>query len=405
MKRISGRDGIADYVDTLDGFRALGVLLVMVFHFWQQSWFTFSFTVFGYSVDFTNIVVIGAFGVEVLFILSGFCLYYPLAMHPGRRLHMGAYVYKRAVRILPSYLLCVLVCSAYQIGRLDAATLRSQFIGNMTLTQMMTPALAYNRINGVLWSIAIEAQFYVLFPLLAKAVRRRPYLTMLAAFLVGEGFRWYLRDIDYSQINFLMNQMPAMIDVFVGGMLAAHVAAQLQRTLEDGQKRSLAPAFALAALMFLLLWIAAAVYMGRLRYDNMPENLSRLRMQTRKYLVAGFAGAIGCSVLSADWIHKALGNRVARFFSVISYQLYLWHIWIALRLKDFRIPEYATERPMDDAAWRAPYLLLSVGLSLAVATALTYGFERPLSRYLLKRAPRWARPDPKAGEEAGNADA
>lgn len=391
MKRLSNRDGIADYVDTLDGFRALGVLLVMIFHLWQQSWFTFAFTVFGYRVDFTNIVVNGSFGVELLFVLSGFCLYYPLAMHPGRRLRLGQYAFKRAVRILPSYFLCVIVCAAYQIGRLDAATLRGQFIANMTLTQMMTPALAYNRINGVLWSLAVEAQFYVVFPLLAKAMRRWPYRTMLAAFLVGEGLRWYIRDIDYSQVNFLMNQLPAMIDVFAGGMLAAHIVAQLQRALDDDQKRRLAPAFAVAALMFLMLCVLAAVYMGRLRYDSMPENLSRLRMQTRKYLIAGFSGAVCCSALSAGWLHRALGNRVARFFSVISYQLYLWHIWIALRLKDFHIPPFSTERPMDDEPWRAPYLLLSLALAIGVATLLTYGFERPVSRFLTARAPKWAR--------------
>ena len=400
MKRLLRRSDIPDYADTLDGFRALGVLLVMVFHFWQQSWFTFAFTVFGYRVDLTNIVVNGAFGVEILFILSGFCLYYPLAMHPERPLRLGRYAWKRAVRILPSYFLCVVVCAAYQIGKLDAATLGSQFLANMTLTQMMTPALAYNRLNGVLWSIPIEAQFYLLFPLLARAVRRRPYLTMFGAFLIGEGFRWYIRAIDYSRINFLMNQMPAMIDVFVGGMLAAHVAARLQRALDDDQKRRLAPAFTLATLMFLMLWLITAVYMGRLRYDSMPENLSRMRMQTRMFLVAGFSGAICCSVFGSRWLHRALGNRVARFFSGISYQLYLWHIWIALRLKDFHIPRYATERPMDDALWRAPYLLLSIALAVGAATLLTCRFERPLSRLLMKRAPRWARE--RRGKEAAD---
>ena len=271
----------------------------------------------------------------------------------------------------------------------------------MTLTQMMTPAVAYNRLNGVLWSLAIEAQFYLIFPLLALAMRRWPYRTALVAFLVGEGFRWYIRDIDYSQVNFLMNQMPAMIDVFVGGMLAAHVAAQLQRILDDGQKRKLAPAFAVATLMFLLMWILASVYMGRLRYDSMPENLSRLRMQTRKYLIAAFSGAACCSALSTGWMRRALGNRVARFFSVISYQLYLWHIWIALRLKDFHIPAYATERPMDDEPWRAPYLLLSLALAIVVAALFTYGFERPVSRFLTAHAPKWARGKP--GKEATDA--
>lgn len=401
-RRLSRRESIPDYVDTLDGFRALGVMLVVAFHYWQQSWVDLRFTVLGLDVNTTNIVVNGGVGVELLFILSGFCLYYPLAMHPERRLALGHYAYKRAVRILPSYFLCVLVSAAWQIGRLDPAVLRQQFWGNMGLVQMMTPALAYNRLNGPLWSIAIEVQFYILFPLLVVPFRKRPYLVMLAAFAVGEVCRWYLRDVDYSRITFLMNQMPCMIDVFVGGMLAAHVTAQAKRELGK-KRRRFAPAFALGTLAFLMLWLMASKYMGRLRYSDIPENLSRMRMDVRKYLVAGFGGAIACSALASKWLRRALGNGLSRFISTISYQVYLWHAWIALSLKDVHIPAYATARPMDDVAWRWPYLLLCAGLALAVSVVLTYGFERPISRFCMKHMPRWARPGP-AKEEASGAD-
>ena len=392
LKRLSRRESIPDYVDTLDGFRALGTLLVVAFHYWQQSWIALGFTVLGYRVDTSNLVVNGAFGVELLFLLSGFCLYYPLAMHPERPLSLGNYVYKRAVRILPSYFLCVIVSAASQIGRLDPALLREQFWGNMTLTQMMTPSLAYNHLNGPLWSIAIEAQFYVVFPLLAKAFKKRPFGVMLGAFLIAEGWRWYLRDIDYSRIGFLMNQLPAMIDVFVGGMLAAHVVACCRRGLRGRQQQRLAPAFAVATLAFLLLWILAAKYMGRLRFVDMPENESRMRMDIRKFLVAGFGGSIACSAMASKWLRRALGNPVSRFISAISYQIYLWHAWYALRLKEWHIPPYATERAMDDEAWRWPFLWLCLALTLATALLLTYGFERPISRFAMRRMPRWARP-------------
>ena len=221
--------------------------------------------------------------------------YYPLAMHPERRLHIGNYAYKRMVRILPTYFFSVIVSAIYQVGRLDPALLREQFIGNMTLTQMSTPALAYNHLNPVLWSIAIEVQSYLIFPLILPLFRKKPYWVMAAAFVIGEGWRMYLRDIDYSRIGWLMNQLPGMIDVFVGGMLAAHIVDRIKRTLDDGSRAALRPAFTLAALMFAAMYFLAVMYIDALRYEDIPENLSRLQMHTRKFVSAAFCGAIAAS--------------------------------------------------------------------------------------------------------------
>ena len=390
MKKNEGYRRIPDYVDTLDGFRAAAAVLVMMFHYWQQSWVSMVVQIGSLRIDFTPIVSFGGVGVELLFVLSGFCLYYPLAMHPERKLNIGTYVYKRCVRILPSYLLGVIICSAYQIGRLDPALLLDQFIGNMTLTQMRTASLAYNHLNPVFWSLAIEAQFYLIFPLLVKIYRKQPYWVMIAAVVIGETWRWYQREIDHSQINWLMNQLPGMIDVFVGGMTAAHVAAMFRRTLTDEQKKAYAPAFSLMLLMFFMVYIFVTKYIYMHRYDNIADNMSRLQMYTRKYLIISFAGMILCSVFSCGWVRKIFGNPVTRFVGGISYQLYLWHMWICLRLKDFRIPAYVTERPMDDLAWRMPYLLLSIGLSVAAAVLMTYFYERPVSQFLFAHAPRWS---------------
>lgn len=390
MMKYAMKRKIPDYVDTLDGFRAIAAVLVMMFHFWQQSWASMVIRIGSFAIDLTPVVSFGGVGVELLFMLSGFCLYYPLAMHPERELDIGSYIYKRCVRILPSYLLCVIVCSLYQIGRLNPALLWEQFIGNMTLTQMSTAALSYNHLNPVLWSLAIEVQFYLIFPLLVKVYKKQPYWLMIAAVIIGETWRWYQREIDHSQINWLMNQLPGMIDVFVGGMTAAHVTALLKRTLTDEQKKAYAPAFSLMLLMFFMVYIFVTKYIYVHRYDSVADNMSRLQMYTRKFLIIAFSGMMFCSVFSCGWVRKILGNPFMRFMGGISYQLYLWHMWICLRLKDFRVPEYVTERPMDDAAWRVPYLLLSIGLSLAAAVLMTYFYERPVTNLLMAHAPRWA---------------
>lgn len=45
---------------------------------------------------------------------------------------------------------------------------------------------------------------------------------------------------------------------------------------------------------------------------------------------------------------------------------------------------------MDDLAWRMPYLLISLALSFAMATAITYLFERPITRALTRHKTAWA---------------
>ena len=202
----------------------------------------------------------------------------------------------------------------------------------------------------------------------------------------------YLRDVDHSQINWLMNQLPGMSDVFVGGMLAAHVVAQIKRELSEDQQKRAQALFTLLTLMFAAVYFLCTMYIGALRYGSAPNNLSRLQMHTRKFVIIGFAGAVASSVFSSKWMHLLLGNPVTRFVSTISYQVYMWHGWIALRLKEWRIPDYVTERPMDDLAWRWPYMVTCIVLSLTVAIAVTYLIERPISNYFLRRMPRWAKP-------------
>ena len=243
---------------------------------------------------------------------------------------------------------------------------------------------------------AREAQFYVVFPLLAKAFKKQPLWVMLGAFLIGETWRWYLREIDHSRINWLMNQLPGMIDVYVSGMLAAHIVAQLKHTLSEEQQKGMQPIFTIGTIMFVLVYALVTMYVFSLRYRDLPDNLSILQMHTRKFVIVAFSGAICCSALSCRWMHLLLGNPITRFVSTISYQVYLWHMWIGLRLKDFNIPASSNPaRPMDDLEWRWPYMVLCCVLTLIASVFMTYCFERPVSKSCLAHAPRWATPKKK----------
>ena len=184
-----------------------------------------------------------------------------------------------------------------------------------------------------------------------------------------------------------------------------NAAAVMQDGLEEGKLFSLRMGdpgnyraklrYALIRLGLLLLWaaplIAALLYAWE-KYTGRTDGLTVLQMHTRKFVIVAFAGATGCASLAMPWVQKLLGNPLTRFLCAISYQVYLWHAWVALRLKDLHIPSYQTERPMDGPAWRFPYLMLSLAITLAIAIAVTYLIERPVHKCLAAHAPRWARP-------------
>ena len=74
------------------------------------------------------------------------------------------------------------------------------------------------------------------------------------------------------------------------------------------------------------------------------------------------------------------------FLSSISFQFYIYHQLLAVKLKEWNIPYSAYDMPQaDDPAWRLPYTLLCFAAAFLVATAVTYLFERPIARALRKR--------------------
>src|SRR6266540_5205345 len=91
-------------LDVLDGLRGIAILLVLWYHYWQLSWLGPQFTVFGRFVNLDFIPAQGAFGVELFLFLSGFCLFYSYAKRKGGVQPLGTYAYRRAIKILPSYL-------------------------------------------------------------------------------------------------------------------------------------------------------------------------------------------------------------------------------------------------------------------------------------------------------------
>ena len=263
------------------------------------------------------------------------------------------------------------------------------FIGGLFFGETATPRMFTNPFNGVLWSLPIEMEFYLLFPLILRSFKKRPTLVMVCAFVVGESWRFYLRSVDSSNIVFLMNQLPGMIDVFVGGMYSAWLTGRIKHALDEKQLKSLAPVFTMLTIGFVMFFWLDQMLMNASR--SAPGGTAVAQMNLRKYNIIALGLAVMSSAFSNGWLRLIFGNPFTRFISTISYQLYMWHMLVALRFKEWHIPPYTIPEgqsyPMNDEAWRWPYFMISLVVSLIVATLLTYCFERPVSRALTRRKP------------------
>jgi peptidoglycan/LPS O-acetylase OafA/YrhL len=374
--------------EVVDGLRGLAVLLVLGFHTWLFSWLTPSLTVLGISVPVAVIPRSGFLGVDLFFLISGFCLCFPYArarLEGARTPEDREFAERRFMKIVPSYALALAATALATLAMFPGAA----FSGPADLAwALFNHALFFNnsyddpfgQANAVFWSLAIEVQFYLIFPFIVRAFVRRPIVTASAMAAIALAYRLSLAGCCLERET-IARQLPAYLDVFACGMLAAYAFVYLRTRLPQG-----AATRALATLLAIALAGAALAMLGHAADASLDLAGGRERWQlVNRTLLAGVGGAtIVASCFSARWWRAAIGNPAFVFLSLISYNLYLWHTLVGIWLYRHGIPHSALGNPHADAAWKPLYVACVIAGSLAIASAITYFIERPL---LSLRAP------------------
>ena len=184
------RDG---RLPALDGARALFVLFVGCYHIWQQSWLTPNISIFGYYTSLDPWLRSGYIWVDAMLLLSGFLLYLPhaeAAENGGKAPSIWQFYKKRLLRIVPSYYLCVLIMLIFVAlpggsynnpdGTFNAWYMGRDLLAHATFTHTLF-RFSYigSPLNGSLWTLGVEMQFYLIFPLVARLFRKKPALVQL----------------------------------------------------------------------------------------------------------------------------------------------------------------------------------------------------------------------------------
>lgn len=382
---------VEKHIGVLDGIRALSILFVVWYHFWQQTWLTpyinFDSTWTKYlgvtQINLASCVRYGFTFVDMLVLLSAFCNFYPYA----RAILLGEswpstreFYFKRAVRILPSYLFClIIVFFVFLIpeGQYESTKFMwKDILTTLTFTRgFFTDTVYSSKLNAVLWTVQVEILYYILLPWIAKLFRKLPGITYAVMMLTGIVSINYIIYQCQGREALYLNHMIAFMGVYANGILLSLLYVAWKKSGAENRYTGLAST---------VLSVCCIVWFGNILAEySQAEVLQAAQLKVRLPQSFLFSGFILFTACAFEWWQKIFSNKLMKFICAISYNLYIWHQFIAVKLKQYRIPYWEGDTPPNmtgDKVWQWKYQILITAVSVLVAIVCTYGVELPVQK-------------------------
>lgn len=292
------------YRSEIDGLRAIAVAPVILLH-----------------AGF-DLLPGGFLGVDIFFVISGYLITsILLAEMSGGTFSTWAFYERRARRILPALFLVMLVSTAFaylwmlpdaleNFGQSLVAT--TLFSNNVLLAMTSGYWDLESEFKPILhtWSLAVEEQYYILFPLLLLAIHKylkRSLLLVLLSFLIVSLAYSQWASIHSPSSSFYMLHTRAW-ELMIGAVCAVFF------------KRTWSAKLGLMWSNFLSATGLAMIGMAMLLYGHETPTPSLYSLVPT--VGAALIILFGCQ---GTWVHAVLGQRVFVFLGLISYSAYLWH--------------------------------------------------------------------------------
>lgn len=300
------------YFKQLDGIRFLAIFLVLVDHWFAEKIF----------------VPLGILGVTMFFVLSGFLITRILILAKvkdgeTKRNHwfsIKQFMIRRSIRIFPIYFLSIFV-----LYILDVPPVRDTIIWCLTYSTNIYIALNETWLGTIdhLWSLAVEEQYYLLFPYLilflpSKNHKAVLYLMILSSVLL----RIYL----YMNGNDWMVQyvlMPTCLDCFgLGGLLAYWHTNEKEGFFD----KLINPKWIISSATFLILFMIVIRWI-QVEY-NSTHHFGNLVVERFVYSLFCFFLIAGAVSGYKGILKVILENKFVIYLGKISYGLYLYHNFV-----------------------------------------------------------------------------
>ncbi len=343
------------HIPQLDGLRAFAILPVLVAH----SWYDYR------ALPLETLGRLGWAGVDLFFVLSGFLITGILLDAKGSGRYFRNFYIRRGLRIWPLYygLLLFMFVLRPPIGGWDEAA-RAHFPWSLYALYLQNFFFATTgpMTLAVTWSLAVEEQFYLAWPMLVAWLRRETLMKVLIAIMVAEPvIRYFFLGMDGNSTSTLFR----MDELCYGAFVACWMRSP----------RYEPRAFRRAA------WMAAAMLPVALAGLHYADRLGSLVWPgaANAPLALGFAGCLGLALTARE---GSLGLRLLnlpllRYTGKISYGLYLYHpiVFVLIFPSVERVPLHGWMMQHAPA-------LLGQALSLALKYTLVFGLAAVSWRWM-----------------------
>jgi peptidoglycan/LPS O-acetylase OafA/YrhL len=220
----------------IDGLRGIACLLVLWMHSWlafgQQKWPGLG--IGSHRLSLARIFERGYGGVDLFFVLSGFCLSFPILSKPLRAVRWDRYFIARVRRIVPPYWAALFLFGAMSL-LVERYKLHAYFGGDLHwpgIRAFVVQGLFFWKriLAGPFWTLVIEWRWYFLFPLCIWLCRRAGAWGLLLASILASALSMTLKyrfDMNWtvSWAEGLFRYLP----LFAFGILAAEFAAGIRK--------------------------------------------------------------------------------------------------------------------------------------------------------------------------------
>jgi peptidoglycan/LPS O-acetylase OafA/YrhL len=314
-------------VDSLTGVRAVAAVLVVATHA--------AYTTGNYTSDYLGLLLSRfEIGVPIFFALSGYLLFRPwvkAALTGGPGPSLRRYGWHRVRRIMPAYVVTVLAAYALYHFRSAGPNPGHHPIGllrNLTLTQIYTDNYLYSYLHQGLtqmWSLAVEAAFYVALPVLAwlllvVAARRqwapgRVLAGLGALALISPAWLVLVHTTDWLPDGARL-WLPTYLVWFLAGMLLTVLQAMGVRCYGF-------IALPIAVICFLII----ATPLGG-EPTTSPRELYEALFKTAFYAVIAALVIAPLALGNRGWYAGFLGSRPMVWLGEISYEIFLVHLMV-----------------------------------------------------------------------------
>jgi peptidoglycan/LPS O-acetylase OafA/YrhL len=364
--------GIRSFLPAVEGMRACAAIGVVITHVAFQT---------GHSSGVPG-RLFGRFdlAVAVFFALSGFLLWRghaAAARDLGSRPRTGHYLRSRVVRIMPAYLVAVVVILSLLPDTDHASPI--VWLANLTLTQIYVPLTLTGGLTQM-WSLSVEVSFYLALPIFALLARRIPVQARVPAIAALAALSWawgWVPVYSGPGINPL-NWPPAFFSWFAAGMLLAEWAYS-----GIGLPHRLARRRVLMGVVAVLAYLVAASPLAGPE-GLVPGTATQFAVKTAMGSLVAFALVAPLVLDRLDTPHRVLGTTGMVTLGRWSYGLFVWHLAaLAMVFPVLGTFPFTGRMPM--------VLVLTLIFGFAIA-AVSYALVESPCREALRRWERRSKP-------------